>query len=630
MTIVEGPPGAGRSRLVREAARALQLARAAAREPVPTYLRVERAPAEPPRGDAIVHLDASETSLAAARAYVDAARLDLRAVAVVIEAAPGALDRAEGAAAADVARVEIGPLDEHALVALLASASGIARPPAALVAAAREASGGLAGRLCRLIAGGLGGGVDPFRPEAMRELGATPGEHGALPEPARRLAEVCASAGGELDLAIAAPAAGLDEQGSAAAVVALLASGAASAPHGGRVLLRKDVASAIRAALPARRRAELARALEGAALEPAARAFLRASTGDAPAAIAALLEALEARRRAGDPESAIALARALSGELGDAATEPVRVALADALRARARYDEADAALEGCAGAPARALGAEVARLRGDRDRARREAEAARAARPSDAAGAQAFAAATALLARLALDAGDEASARSLAEGVRVERGAGEAAQARALEVLVLCALARGELDGAAALERDLVELARASGDAALDARAASLGASVALARGEPHRALERYARAVERADRAGELHAAASFLVNLGLARLDVGEAGPAIAALREGARRLARLGREQDLARAMYNLANACALVGDDDSRADRGRARAASGDRGAATASRTRTRCWWRRPWTRAGVSRSARRPRSIARSRSRAKLRPACARR
>ncbi|HMO43273.1 MAG TPA: hypothetical protein PKB04_08110, partial [Phenylobacterium sp.] len=54
-------------------------------------------------------------------------------------------------------------------------------------------------------------------------------------------------------------------------------------------------------------------------------------------------------------------------------------------------------------------------------------------------------------------------------------------------------------------------------------------------------------------------------LVNVGLGRLERGAPGPAIDALREGARRLSLLGRRRDAARARYNLANAAALVGDD-----------------------------------------------------------------
>jgi len=76
----------------------------------------------------------------------------------------------------------------------------------------------------------------------------------------------------------------------------------------------------------------------------------------------------------------------------------------------------------------------------------------------------------------------------------------------------------------------------------------------------------RYGRAFELAEAAGERHAAAAFLLNLGVTRLDAGDLGPATIALREGARRLARLGRDLDLSRALYNLGLAGVLTGDDD----------------------------------------------------------------
>jgi len=112
--------------------------------------------------------------------------------------------------------------------------------------------------------------------------------------------------------------------------------------------------------------------------------------------------------------------------------------------------------------------------------------------------------------------------------------------------------------------------ARAGEDGAARARIESLWGAVFSAEGRVHEAADRYERAFALADAAGERHAAASFLVNVGLGRLEQGQAGPAIEALREGARRLTELGRRRDAARALYNLGNAAALVGDDDLAAD------------------------------------------------------------
>ena len=90
---------------------------------------------------------------------------------------------------------------------------------------------------------------------------------------------------------------------------------------------------------------------------------------------------------------------------------------------------------------------------------------------------------------------------------------------------------------------------------------------------------------------AGEQHAAAAFLHNVGVQRLDCGEPGPAIAALREAARRLARLGRQAELGRALYNLGHAAQLIGGRRHRPAVGRPRAR--DRGCAGDEVTRRVC-------------------------------------
>src|SRR5690606_26627411 len=138
---------------------------------------------------------------------------------------------------------------------------------------------------------------------------------------------------------------------------------------------------------------------------------------------------------------------------------------------------------------------------------------------------------------------ESASAVERSDGVR----------ARVAEVAALVALYQGRADEASAQAGVALEAARRAGDRAAEARATALEAMLAQVRGEVRGAVGRYVRACELADRAGEPHAAASFLVNVGLTRLDAGEPGPAISALRDGARRLALLGRDQDLARALY-----------------------------------------------------------------------------
>jgi transcriptional regulator with GAF, ATPase, and Fis domain len=139
---------------------------------------------------------------------------------------------------------------------------------------------------------------------------------------------------------------------------------------------------------------------------------------------------------------------------------------------------------------------------------------------------------------------------------------------RAHEVLALVASSRGDLDAAAGhaadADRAAAQVPGRAGIAA-QSRAASLAGSALLAAGSIDRAIAAYERAADLAERAGERHAAASATVNLGLARLDAAQLGPAIAALRDGSRRLAALRRPRELGRALYNLANAAFVAGDD-----------------------------------------------------------------
>jgi transcriptional regulator with GAF, ATPase, and Fis domain len=117
---------------------------------------------------------------------------------------------------------------------------------------------------------------------------------------------------------------------------------------------------------------------------------------------------------------------------------------------------------------------------------------------------------------------------------------------------------------AADAERAALSLGGAEGLAARS-RAASIAGSAALIGGDVARAAACYERALDLAEQAGERHAAAVAAVNLGLAQLEAGQLGRAIEALRDGARRLAALERPSELCRALYNLANAAFLAGDD-----------------------------------------------------------------
>jgi transcriptional regulator with GAF, ATPase, and Fis domain len=461
------------------------------------------------------------------------------------------------------AAIELGPLSDEAIMEVLRGALGI-EPSPALVRAAAEASGGLAGRLCRLLAAGLAAERELSRPEAMRALGAEIEVASALdlPESTRAIAERVAVAGGTL----AAEALGeLQQEHSqvGSGFKQLVADGLATVTETGALHLREDIARAIRRALDPETRRAHADSLKSDTLGPPARGFVALARGDAPGADREFVEAIERRRRAGDPEGAIRLAEDVLTELAPQGSDRIRLLHADALRARGRYPEALAALQQVQGPDAALLRAEIARLSGDPDASAQHAAQARA-EGSAAVRVQA----QALEARLAFDAGDLERADALARAAWQDADSGGlSAQAiRAMEGVALVHLARGEREHAGRCATEAVVRARRAGDRLAESRARALAATVALGAGAVLAGARGFVDAFELAEQAGELHAAASFLVNVGLARLDAGELGPAVTALREGARRLARLERDHDLARALYNLANAALIVGDDE----------------------------------------------------------------
>jgi len=172
--------------------------------------------------------------------------------------------------------------------------------------------------------------------------------------------------------------------------------------------------------------------------------------------------------------------------------------------------------------------ARTLRLAGDPDGAAREAE--RAARTKGGA-----VPARAILARLALDRGDAREAlRALGEPK-----AGDA---------------KG--DGAAEVEE-------VAGLGPL-ARAHNLLGMVAHHRGEWASAAERYGDAFDLARRAGHAHAAATYGVNLASCRVEAGDLGAALEPLERSVRTLAGMGRDDELAGALFNYGTLLLALGD------------------------------------------------------------------
>jgi transcriptional regulator with GAF, ATPase, and Fis domain len=557
LCVVSGPGGAGRSRLVREAVRRLQSSRLAAGLPVPTYRTCPRLPAGALGSDSVLHIDdADAVTSAEAAALLRAAAVEGCQLWLVLER----MRPLEPRAGAEIA---LHPLAEGELRRLLEQALPGVRVTAPHVREALAVSGGLSGLLCRILAQSIASGADMARAQSLRGRGTGlhDGAFAALSEPARELLELLAIAGGELAPAAAQAALGSPEH-LTEAYRALLSAGLASR-MGERLCLRADTIALQRDALSPARLVERAARLPEAELDGRARAHLWLARGERTRARAAFVEEIARLRAQGRAEQAALCAREALRAIGDLDLDhTLLLQLADALRAQGRYPEALEALAVADTADALALRAELSRLCGDREPALALAERARGAAGEEP---STLVAAEAILARLSYDQGDIERAERLAEAASA-RGGKETASLRAQEVLALALLHRGQRERAARLLHAALEIAQKVRLREPEARLTSLLAQVAREEGDPHGAARRYAQAFELADAAGEQHAAAAFLHNVGIERLDCGEPGPAIAALRESARRLARLGRDADLGRVLYNLGHAAQLIGHDD----------------------------------------------------------------
>ncbi|HEX4353511.1 MAG TPA: serine/threonine-protein kinase, partial [Polyangiales bacterium] len=546
LVAVVGPRGAGRSRLVRDVVFALQRDRAVTNEAVPSYRVVTQLP-HVIDGHVLLHvLEADAIALSEVRALLLAAEVSGVECRVVLE-------RSSPLMAADVPAVAVEPLDASAIERLLRHALPGQPIKSALVREALAASGGLAARLCRLLAASLVAGEDPAQPTVLRSHAAISGKDAlAIPPALRPLVELLAVAGGAL--AYAAARALLSESTLSRAAHEACSLGLSSRASDGKLELRPELQREVLSQLTAARRNELARALRTVQLEPRARAFTAWARGEHDACAREFGHAAEAALSAGAPARAAAMiAEAASLIELPSSLQLIRV---DALRALGRYEEAAALAEQIDGASARLLRAELARLAGDRDRA---AEIARDLVEDRTVASQAHA----LLARLAFDRGDREA--SLVHASSVIDGEDNAA-ARAAEVIALVELSQGRLDAArAAIDAALGSVRRRSARTA-EARLLSVVGAIDRAAGDLRAAARSFSRAYELAEAQGEYHAAASFLVNVGTAQLDAGELGPAQKTLRDGARRLARLGRASDLARALSNLVLAAQLSGDFD----------------------------------------------------------------
>ncbi len=528
--VIVGPEGSGRRRLLEDAVR-LARTDAAARGEV--LARRDATPTSCERPTAFVMVDASAATLRLAADVVERSRRYGEAHPMVLVATS-----MEAVDDARLVVVERAALSTDALAALLGD---LHRAPVAAAVVRRwaEATGGWSGRVVGL----------------SRELGPTAITTAALP--------MRASTPG-------APApVGLGDD--ALRLLRRLALARDAVP---REALHGDTALAT---------------LEARGLVVSERGGVRATAaagrpepGDGPAvgALAERLSALGAHGAAarmfawgGDRARASAATRlALSDPEGStdeqigllreahAWVEPAWLHatwMAAALCRAGRHAEARAWTEG-AGTPAAVLlHGEVLLRAGDREGARRWAEAHRSL------AGDVGVAGRVLEHRAALDRGEPPSADELgvtfAEATRP--GGDELLAARVLELATLSALGRDERDGAKGFCDAWAQ--RLGVHAARDPRLAGVRGLLAQRSGDLVGAAAAYRRAWESASRDGDARAAATYLMNLGAASLESGALGEAYRAMRRSASLFAAEGNGASLARALANVASLSIWIG-------------------------------------------------------------------
>lgn len=507
LVIVTGPSGSGRSRVIEEAMRAYQLECVQRGAAGPTFVRQPRLPRVPMTRSAVLHVDAMPTPEELSAHREAAAVVDAR-LSVIVETR----DHPN-------ADVRLAPLSDESLDALLEQSLG-QRPSRSLREVAKTRSGGLSGRLIRLLraAGAKGRLV-----RSADDLRGTPDLAPERDLSEHALAALLACAGGRLKRSSVM---GRDEE-----LEGLRDLGLAVITDGD-VVLRPDARRALLSALPTKRKHAYAKSLLRSSTSARERAYLHACLGQRDEAERALLVVVSTLREAARPRAVAELV----SDLRDAFslnTPRLRRAHADALRADARYDDALSVLRR---GDDEHLRAEITRLTGALD------EAIAILDEGDSG-------ASSLVAHLALSRGD------------IERAEVHAGRdARGAEVLAFIEMGRGDNEAARAHVANALDTVS---DHASRARLRSTLGTIAMLDGDFSAACAHYERAVASAARVGERHASATYQVNLGSACFERGALGPALASLRDGAQQLALIGRHLEVARALYDVSTVSLVSG-------------------------------------------------------------------
>jgi len=560
---VVGPAGSGRSRIIEEAARATQARLAREGASVPTFLRSATLPWDLTTS-ACVHLTRDVEPIQIER-FLAATRLRgftpwlamARTEATEATAAPRGAGRPSSGLQEPLtshpsatAPAIIEPLDAASVARVLEIATG-ERPTAAAVQAAQRSTLGYAGRLVRTLPLLVASDLDPLRASDWREGTWATREEQPQSKITRDFFAMVSALGGSI--ALESPDASSSEAARAA-----LREGLVTQERDGAFILRDDIREA---SLPAKssfaRHAKRALSMGASGTSWAAAHWHLKQRDKALDAMQGIAQNALAE---GDPERAReALERFL--RVAPDAREALALIHADACRAEGDFALALQATEHAAATKERDLArADLYRLQG------RLADASQTlALPTIAPG---DVDAAALRSRVALSQGDLTQA--LTEASHATSDAHHpAAIARGEETLALIALLEGRaLDAEASATRGRAAAARVPRAAqrhALQARAISLLAQAQAQRGEMSAGAALHEESARLAHLAGDRLLDATFSFNAGLASLETGQLGKAIALLERSALVLTRLGRDAERGRTIANLANALALVGDE-----------------------------------------------------------------
>ncbi len=543
LVVLEGPRGAGSSRLARESLRLLYAQRAQAGRALPTLVHTVAALERLRDVDCVVVLERpDEATLQEALCARAALGTAGHRLCVVVE---GVADRAAQPALAEASKVvRLSALDTESFEQLVRRLIAPQALDAAKLRGLRARTQGLSGRLCEAVAVALLEGQDPLDAEALRYDAEA--AYAAWPEPVFDLALWLAWSSEPVLRYDAVLQLWGGRERVESTFAELLAEGAL-AEEGEVPSLEPHIAQQLRALGSERWFQRFGALLEGDVASHSA--FLLAASGRRSEAVVRFLREGAASVEQGRYDLALRRLREADALLDDV---QLKLALAELERKRAHYGAALRVLEHVVDDGAAFLRSELARLAGDGACAERELLRLTAGVWAERAAAQ--------RARLSYDTGDYAACAQWLDACR--DSSDERVRVRAAEVAVLLALAQAGPEHTQV--RELLARAERTGDLRLIARALGLKAYVEGQAGKRLQAILDLRRAVALAEQAGELHEYATFGLNLGLLELEDGQLGQAVEHLEEAAYTLAWIDRPADLTRVLYNLGSAALLLGD------------------------------------------------------------------